>query len=271
MRVSIPLTIVALILTFGLIVGCATAPEEEPATEVPEPAEPESEQPEAGGPQEQPAEEAPAPEPSGPQAAFIDPDGDKLDDGASVTLPTGAPPEGRIYLWSSDAEAVGFVTRDGSIPTTENYWVGGIQIDGSRPISSTVETARIYRFMVVSGEEQSPVTTVRVNWQHQESPAIDEPEFVVGEDPVRGSVTIPVGGRDTPEGRLYIRSSYLGATIYVTNDGSDPSPDNYWRTGLSDGFYVYATDEFETTYKAIAVFREYTSPTASLSVAWVKP
>lgn len=271
MRVSIPLTFVALILAVAMLVGCATTPEDQPTAEVSEPVAPEPERREPEPEPEQQAEAEPSePEPSGPQAAFVGPGGEKLADGASITLPTGAPPDGRIYLWSSDADALGFVTRDGSIPTAENYWVGDIRVDGSRPISSTVETARIYRLMIVSGEEQSPVTTVRVNWQHQESPRIDQPEFVVGDDPVRGSVSLPVGGRDEPDGRLYIRSSYLGATIYVTNDGSDPSPENYWRTGLSDGFYVFATDEFATTYKAIAVLRDSTSPTASLSVEWTR-
>lgn len=267
MRASLRFIAVTAAVLALLVAGCATQPEPQPEEEVAEPAAPEPQPEVRPEPTEEP-QAAPEPEQPSLMAAFVGSDGERLPNGATVTLPTGAPPDGRIYLWSSDAGALGYVTRDGSLPTRENYWVGEIQIDGSRPLSSTVETSRVYRLVAVSDDLESPVATLRVNWQHEESPDLAAPEFVVQDEPVAGSITMPVGGAEAPDGRLYVRSSYLGATIYVTNDGVDPTPEQYWRSGLSDGLYIYATDEFSTTYKAIAVLRGSVSPISSLTVEW---
>ena len=267
MRIPISAILTCVVCLFLALAGCATTEEEAtPPQQMPQD-DGAGESAESAAEPAAEAEQEPA-EPTGPEAAFMDSDGRNLDDGASITLPTGAPPHGRVYLWSSDPTAVAYVTRDGSIPTEGNYWVGEFPADGSRPLSSSVETARVYRLIVVAEDGQSPVVTLRVNWQHEESPALDPPEFVVDDEPVGRSATLPVGGRDATEGRLRIRSSYLGATIFVTNDGSDPSPENYWRTGLSDGFYVFATDEFSTTYKAVATLRGSMSPIATTEITW---
>jgi hypothetical protein len=249
-----------------VVLSCAGAPEPEPEApeETVEPAQPEPE------PQPEPKEE-PQPETQPAlEAAFVDQEGNELADGATVTLPTGAPPSGRIYPWSSDPGALAYVTRDGSIPTRDNYWVGELAVAGSQPISSVVEVARIYRLLAVTDEAESDVVTLRVNWQHEESPDLNAPEFSVRGQVVSGSVSLPVGGEEDPEGRLYIGSAYLGSTIYVTNDGSQPTADNYWRDGLSEGFYIYATDSFETTYRAVAVLRDVVSPVGSLTVDWTE-
>ena len=83
-----------------------------------------------------------------------------------------------------------------------------------------------------------------------------------------GSVTIPTSNGGDPAGRLQVACDYTAATLYISRDGSEPTPDSFWKSQVSDGTYIYSPEETTAEYRVIAVWQGTSSPVASLSVEW---
>lgn len=212
------------------------------------------------------------------QAGFSGADGKAIANGAEVSLPTGAPPEGRIYPGSNESGATVYVTIDGTVPTDKNFWQAFKPGTGPDYISSMDAKTRLYRAVAYKADQTSRVATLVVTWFDQQNPTLVAPGFAVPKtdspDGPRqdvaagGRISLPLNGDTTAEGRLYITCNYAGATIYITRDGSDPGPKNSWQSGICDGTYIYSLDPGETTYKVMATLRGSQSPVATLNVTW---
>jgi hypothetical protein len=247
------------VLLFAVVLfGCASGPEAAPEVAV----------------VEEPAVES-APEPSRP--AFLESSdvvefrtaaGTVLATTGTVTLPTGGPPSGTVVPTSRRTDVTLFLTRDGSVPSETNNWGGGFTPDRPLTITRQLEGVTVYRLIAAAEGFTSDPLTVTVSWKHEENVELPVPRFVVSGSPVIGSVELPVSDGTVPSARLVVESEYSAATIYVTRDGSTPSPDNYWYSGIADGTYIWAPETTVGDYRAVAVWQGSTSPVAALRVEW---
>lgn len=216
---------------------------------------------------------APSQQLSGPSAWFVDAKGDRVNgQDTAVTLPTGAPPSGRLFPRSDATQATLFVTIDGTVPTADNNWASFKPGETHRYISSLEAKTRTYRIVAMTDSGSAgPVSTCVVSWSDEQKPALEPPRFVAGgkELAPAAAVTLPTGGDKNRTGRLSLTCNYLGATLYITNDGSDPSPKNFWKSGICDGTYIYSANAFTATYKAIAVLRGSQSGVTEAKVSWM--
>ncbi len=210
-------------------------------------------------------------QPAGPTSYFVDAQGTRVPAEGTVTLPTGAPPSGRIFPRSDDGAAVIYVTVDGTIPTEYNNWTVFKSAETGRYISSLEAKPRTYRIVAVDPAKGSgPVSTYLVNWTDEKNPKLDAPSFEANGNRIApgGEVTLPTGGESNPAGRLSVTCNYLGATLYITNDGSQPSPKNFWKSEICDGTYIFASNGFTASYKAMAVLRGSQSQVTEVKVTW---
>lgn len=214
---------------------------------------------------------SPGTQPSGPAAYFVDAQGARVPADRTVNLPTGAPPAGRIFPRSDDASAVIYVTIDSTIPTETNNWAVFKTGETGRYISSLEAKSRTYR--IVAGNTAKgtgPVSTYVVNWTDEDKPQLAAPRFEANGTQIAPGkdVTLPTGGDSNPAGRLAVTCNYLGATLYITNDGSEPSPKNFWKSDICDGTYIFASNAFTASYKVMAVLRSSQSPVTEVKVTW---
>ena len=202
-------------------------------------------------------------------AGFVTADGSTYSNGDLVTLTTGGSESGRLMPTSSNDDVVLYITRDGSIPSANNNWGGAIDPESPPEITRALEGTAVYRVVAGLAGDYSEPFTLNVVWRHEESPAVAAPRFLVDGSVVRGSAEIPVSDGTASTGRLEITCDYLAATLYITRDGTDPSPDNYWKTQLCDGTYIYSPEETAAQYRVVAVWQGSQSTVASLDVTWV--
>lgn len=300
----VKMALVAIVVVFA---GCASQeaveePAQEPEAEVaqaPEPTE-ESEP-------ESPAEETPEPEPDEPVAAadtaeqpepepepeptqtpppdplakadvvyFMDGTGARIEDGSSVTMPAGGPPDGRLTVESSSDQVVLYLTKDATIPSERNYWVG--PIDPSAPplaqnagpvITAQRQTTTQYRAVAAYEGRYSDVVTVTVTWELPAEPDLSPPRFVVDGDTLSGEVQLPVT-RDGEQARIAIHCGYAAAVLYITIDGTDPTPENYEYRQRCLGTYVYSVEPGVTEYRVISEFNGVLSELNALTVEWTE-
>lgn len=215
-----------------------------------------------------PEESAEAAEETAPEVLFATGDGTQLTNGQTVRLATGGGPAGRLIPQADNNEATLYVTRDGSIPSPENSWSGPVDPADPPLISATLEGAATYAVVAVTEEGSSDPFLVRVIWEHEEDPQLDAPTFLIDGGTARGSVTIPVSDGSDPARRLEIGCDYAAATLYITRDGSEPGPDNFWQTQTCDGTYIWSPEPTNADYRVVAVWQGARSPVASLSVSW---
>jgi hypothetical protein len=203
-------------------------------------------------------------------AYFTTGSGEELGSGSSVSLTTGGSETGRLVPASSNPEVTLYMTRDGSVPSAENNWAG--EIDPAAPplVTRRTEGTGTYKLVAELNGAYSDVTTVYVTWTHESDPVLAAPVFEVDGREVSGSVEIPVSDGSTADGRLYIRSSYISATLYINRDGTDPTPDAFWRSQTADGTYLYSPEPTQASYRVIAVWQGASSPVAKLDVTWVE-
>jgi hypothetical protein len=242
--------------------GCATQEEAPEAPETPVVEE--------ASPEEQPAEPESKALAEPDIASFRTADGRTFENESVVTLPTGGPSSGRLLPASSSGEVTLYVTRDGSVPSADNNWGGPIDPADPPPISRPLEGVASYRVVAALADEYSEPFTLTVIWEHEEDPEVEQPAFLVDGEPVSGSVSIPVSTGDDPAARLRIACGYAAATLYITRDGSQPSPDNYWKSQRCQGTYLWSPEPTAAEYRVIAVWQGAQSPVASLSVEWVE-
>ena len=216
-------------------------------------------------------------QPAPQQVYFADAQGKPFANDSSISLPTGSPPGGRLYPHAQDPKATIYVTIDGTVPTADNHWALFKPGESGRFISSLDQKTRTYRIAAIdegsSKGAPAPVSTVIVNWKDEGNPVVNAPQFVVdGSNVAPGaSISLPVGGDGNAKGRLSLTCNYLGATVYLTKDGTDPSPKNFWKSDICDGTYVFSADAFTATYKAMAVLRGSESPITTVTVTWTAP
>ena len=214
-------------------------------------------------------EPAPGPLDADGVAGFATADGSTFENGELVTLTTGGSDSGRLMPTSTNPDVVLYITRDGSVPSSQNNWGGPISPASPPEITRVLEGTAVYRVIAeLDGEYSAPVT-LNVVWRHEENPTVAAPRFAVDDRTVSGSVELPTSDGSTAEGRLEIQCDYLAATLYITRDGSAPSPDNFWKTQLCDGTYIYSPDPTAAEYRVVAVWQGVSSPVASLDVTWV--
>jgi hypothetical protein len=251
-----------------LIAGCASqqeAPEgeeaEEPATEQATQQEP------TQATEEQAAEPSILAQPG--IAGFQTQAGAAFESQTMVTLPTGGPPEGRLIPTSSSDDVTLYVTRDGSVPSADNNWGGPIDPRNPQLISRPLEGVASYRVVAEYEGGYSEPFTLTVIWEHEESPQLPAPVFVVDGREVSGSITIPVSQGEDPAAQLQISCAYAAATLYIARDGSEPTVDEYWRSQTCQGTYIWSPEPTVAHYRVIAVWQGERSPVASLNVEWV--
>jgi len=200
---------------------------------------------------------------------FVDATGRAFENGATVTLPTGGPPEGRL-IPQTDEDLTMYVTRDGSEPGPDDNWGGPIMPDEVVPISRALEGAATYAVIGETDGELTEPVTINVIWQHEEDPDLDRPEFSVDGSRVGRNAELPVSDGNDPAGKLTIDCNYVAATLYITRDGSEPSADNYWQTQSCLGTFIWAPEPTAAEYRVVAVWQGVSSPVASISVEWVE-
>lgn len=262
-RIIIGLTVVF------VIAACATQEEAPQEAEAQDQALEEAQPEPAESVQEADAQDEAAPLDEPGIAAFRSADGTTFRSETIVTLPTGGPPEGQLLPTSTSDEVTLYVTRDGSVPSAENNWGGPIDPESPPPISRPLEGVASYRVVAELDGEYSEPFTLTVNWEHESSPDLQAPTFLVDGSVVSGSVTIPVSRGDDPQSRLQISCEYEASTLYITRDGSEPSADNYWETQTCQGTYLWSPEPTAAEYRVVAVWQGTRSPVASLSVEWV--
>ncbi len=200
---------------------------------------------------------------------FAAADGTRFESGTQVTLPTGGPASGRLVPKSADPDVTLFVTRDGSVPTPENNWGGPIDPRDPFVITRSLEGPATYRLVAVSDGVIGEPVQLAVNWRHEESPRLSTPAFTVGGRTVSGSIDIPVSDGSDVGTRLAISCDYSIATLYITRDGSAPSEQNYWRSQICDGTFIWSPEPTAAEYRVTAVWQGARSPVAALNVEWV--
>lgn len=252
-----------------VLVSCATQPDAPPE----EASEPEVAETEPAEPESAPAVvevEEPTVDPlTEPGVAYFETvGGQKLIDGSTATLPTGGPPSGRIIPMSDNPGVLLYVTRDGSKPSAGNNWGGAIAPGAALPITKQSEGAGTYSIVAELDGNYSAASTINIVWLHDEEASIDRPQFVVDGDEVSGRVTLPISNGGEMKGRLYIECDYSGATLFITNDGTEPSATNYLYTQVAEGTYLYSPDAAEVTYRVVATWQGATSPISEISVTW---
>jgi hypothetical protein len=188
----------------------------------------------------------------------------------SITLATGGAEAGRLIPTSSNSSVTLYLTRDGSIPSAANNWGGPLDPDEPPLITRQLEGTGTYKLVAELDGSYSEVATVYVTWQHEESPALAAPTFVVAGSPMNGSVELSVSDGSHEDLRLYIVSDYGAATLYISRDGTDPTLEIFWKSQLADGTYLFSSEPTAAAYRVIAVWRDAVSPVASLDVVWVE-
>ncbi|MCK4515309.1 MAG: hypothetical protein KAU31_08630, partial [Spirochaetaceae bacterium] len=203
-------------------------------------------------------------------AVFETGDGAVVAASGSVTLATGGAETGWLIPASSDSSVTLYVTRDGSIPSAANNWGGPVDPADPLMITRLLEGTGTYRIVAELDGSYSEVLTIYVTWQHEESPVLEAPTFEVAGRRVSGSVEIPVSDGSDEDLRLYVGSNYVAATLYISRDGTDPTPENFWKSQMADGTYVFSSEPTMAAYRIVAVWQDVVSPVASLDVAWVE-
>ena len=203
-------------------------------------------------------------------AVFETGDGTLVMDSSSVPLTTGGANSGRLVPASSDSSVTLYMTRDGSRPSATNNWGGPMDPASPPLVTRQLEGSGVYKIVAEQDGVYSDVFTVYVTWQHEESPALDAPAFEVAGQPVRGSVELAISDGSDESLRLYIVSNYVAATLYISRDGTDPSPESFWKTQVADGTYLFSPEPTAAAYRVIAVWQDGVSPVASLDVTWTE-
>jgi len=199
----------------------------------------------------------------------------------SISLATGGADTGRLIPASSDPSVTlyltrdgsvpsVYLTRDGSVPSVANNWGGPVNPANPPLITRQLEGTGTYRVVAEREGIYSEVVMVFVTWQHEESPSVVLPTFEVAGRSVSGSVELGVSDGSDEDLRLYIGSNYVAATLYISRDGSDPTPENYWQSQIADGTYLFSAEPTAASYRVIAVWQSVVSPVAALDVAWVE-
>jgi len=188
----------------------------------------------------------------------------------SISLATGGADTGRLIPASSDPSVTLYLTRDGSVPSVANNWGGPVNPANPPLITRQLEGTGTYRVVAEREGIYSEVVMVFVTWQHEESPSVVLPTFEVAGRSVSGSVELGVSDGSDEDLRLYIGSNYVAATLYISRDGSDPTPENYWQSQIADGTYLFSAEPTAASYRVIAVWQSVVSPVAALDVAWVE-
>lgn len=280
---------VLLVVFVVLLAGCVTQESTEPETPAEETAvEPISE--EASAPEataeaadvtEEPQEPA---EPANPLADpdvvyFQDGTGARIEAGATVVMPIGGPPAGRLLVGSSSEQVTLYLTRDATIPSASNNWEGAIDPpaaanEGGPPvISSQRETITEYRAVAFYEGEYSEVVSVTIQWQAEEDPDLGPPRFVLDGNEVSATVQVPAASEEpvAESSRVYIESDYAAAELFITIDGSDPTPESFeYSREISLGTYVFSVEPGTTEYRVIARLGETISDVASITVEWTE-
>lgn len=249
------LRVIVALIALSWLAGCASAPENAETPVVEETA----------------AETTPAMTDALSQpgiATFKAADGTTFTSETIVTLPTGGPPAGRLLPAGSNPDVTLYVTRDGSVPSADNNWGGAIDPANPRPISRALEGVASYRVVAELDGATSDPFTLTVKWKNEESPDVKAPVFSANGRTLSGSVTIPVSDGSEPAGRLVITCDYAAATLFITRDGSDPTVDNFWKSQVADGTYLFSPEPTAAEYRVIALWQGVTSPVASLNVEW---
>lgn len=262
--------VIAGLIVVLIVAGCATQEEAPQDDEVQEQAEQQAEPAEPEAEEQADAEDEPGPLDEPGIAALRAADGTTFESETVVTLPTGGSLEGRLLPTSTSDEVTLYVTRDGGVPSAENNWGGPIDPENPPPISRPLEGVASYRVVAELDGEYSEPFTLTVIWEHESSPELQAPSFLVGGEAVSGSVTIPVSQGDDPAERLEISCEYAASTLYITRDGSEPSADNYWHSQTCQGTYLWSPEPTAAEYRVLAVWQGVQSPVASLSVEWVE-
>jgi len=191
-------------------------------------------------------------------------------DSGSISLATGGADTGRLIPASSDPSVTLYLTRDGSVPSVANNWGGPVDPANPPLITRQLQGTGTYRVVAEKDGIYSEVVMVFVTWQHEESPAVVLPTFEVAGRSVSGSLELGVSDGSDEDLRLYIGSNYVAATLYISRDGSDPTPEKYWQSQIADGTYLFSAEPTAASYRVIAVWQSVVSPVAALDVAWVE-
>jgi hypothetical protein len=268
MRVLLKLVAVGIVV---VLAGCAS--QESVDTESPEPIAADTVEEQAvddsaeGTPVEQPAMEMTLLDAEG-IAGFETGDGATATDASSITLSTGGSASGRLIPTSSDSSVTLYMTRDGSSPSATNNWGGPIDPVSPPLVTRQLEGSGVYKIVAEQDGQYSDVFTVYAVWQHEESPALSAPTFEVGGRSISGSVELSVSDGSDETLRLYIVCDYVAATLYISRDGTDPTPETFWKSQVADGTYLFSPEPTAAAYRVIAVWQDGVSPVASLDVAW---
>lgn len=259
---TLPVFLLVLILIFA---GCASQEPVETEMEESAPAETEAEVVETPVVVEEPSvlDEAGI-------AGFELFDGSTVADMATISLATGGGSAGRLIPVSTDDSVTLYVTRDGSVPTSSNNWGGPVDPANPPVISRQLEGSGVYKVVAELDGDYSHVFTIYVSWSHEESPSLGAPIFMVDGREVSGSVEIPVSDGSDAQRRLYISSNYTAATLFITRDGTDPTPGSFWKSQIADGTYVFSPEPTAAAYRAIAVWQGVQSDVAALDVTWIE-
>lgn len=271
MRLEVPMNVLRSFVGAAIVlalIGCASEPDAGPESAEPAAVVSEQTTSEAATP---PAEAIVVEVLEGDEIAmWLIGDGSPVADGTSITLATGGAASGQLIPGSSDASVTLYLTRDGSRPSAENNWGGPVDPSDPMIITRQSEGSGTYKVVAERDGMYSGVTTVYVTWRHEENPPLDAPVFKVGGRPVSGTVEIPVSDGSDEDRRLAIISNYRAATLYISRDGTDPTPDRYWQSQVADGTYLFSSEPTAAAYRVIAVWQDVVSPVASLDVIWVE-
>ena len=222
-------------------------------------------------------EPEPVPEPAEPSpleaegiAGFVTGDGASVGLSDSITLSTGGAASGQLSPASSDPQVTLYMTRDGSVPSADNNWGGPVAPGNPPMITRQQEGSGVYKVVAELDDAYSEVFTVFVTWTHEASLEVAAPVFEFAGRQITGSVEIPISDGTDEDLRLYISNEYTAAMLYITRDGSDPTPETFWKSQVADGTYLFSPEPTAAAYRVIAVWQDSVSPVASLDVSWVE-